>query len=131
MKVTFFDRQLDSHPANGNTMSSVEELFSLLSQFTNRKPFFFELQGDNGYKELIGFGEQSGCVQYSSIEGEPPYLMALSNNVEQEGFVDFLMGNTPTPISKRYCIEVEKVLEVASHFFKTGAPYPLIGWEEV
>jgi hypothetical protein len=81
------------------------ELDEALEKLGNREPFFFELVGENGYKLLVGFGKAIGCVQHSRTDGDTPYLMALAPGAwEAKDYFEFLAGDTPTPISQRYCM---------------------------
>jgi hypothetical protein len=130
MIVTFFDREDDMNHLNGTIVRDSSHLFKILDSLRNREPFFCELVGDNGYCLLVGVG-QKGCVQYSRSDGEPPYLGAVASNREREaGYIEFLTGGTPTPISKRECMPFDTVREIAGYFQETGGMYPGVAWEE-
>ena len=132
MSAEFFDRQDPLNPANGTRIDSGEGLSTLLSSFLDRKPFFCELLADNGYKQLIGIGGTIGCVQHSSSDGSPPYLMAVANDgINAPSETDFLIGNTATPISVHYCIPFERVKHIAVYFLETGKCDPSVSWEEI
>jgi hypothetical protein len=132
MRLEFFDRQDELSPLNGTIITQTSELLTLLARFERRAPFFFELLGQNGYKILVGIGDLGGCVQYSETTGEPPYFMAISNDVPiSESHIDFLMGGTLTPIPCRYFLPLQVVHEIAGYFHETGERYPMIIWEEV
>jgi len=91
-----------------------------------------QLFGDNGYNLMVGIGGTSGCVQYSRSDGNSPYLVAVAANpTAEEGDIEFLCGNTPTPVSKRYILPFEKVKEIASYFLETGARSAKVRWEEI
>jgi immunity protein Imm1 of predicted polymorphic toxin system len=94
-----------------------------------RAPFLAELVGTNGYTLLLGLGSSDGCVQFSSNDGAPPYLMAVRPNGEQEGEQDFLISSTPSPVPRRYCLPMQKVAEIAATFLESGERYPDIEWE--
>jgi hypothetical protein len=132
MSVEFFDRQDPLNPTNGARIDSGDDLSRLLSSFLDRKPFFCELLADNGYKQLIGVGGMIGCVQYSSSDGSPPYLMAVANDVlNAASETEFLIGSTVTPISMHYCIPFETVKHIATYFLETGKCDPSVSWEEI
>lgn len=58
--------------------------------------------------------------------------MAITDIEEcAEDYVEFLTGDTPTPISKRYCLTAEATQKVASHFLTTGQRYSGLAWEEI
>ena len=95
------------------------------------EPFFAELYGDNGYKLLIGIGGTIGCAQYSRADGDLEYLVAVAPNpIAEKRYVEFLICNTPTPISIRYILPFEKVKEIARYFLETGARSATVSWEE-
>lgn len=130
MNVTFFDREDDTNRLNGTIIRDNSQLFKVLDSLRNRTPFFCELVGDNGYCLLVGIG-RDGCVEYSRCDGEPPYLGAVASNKERaRGHIEFLMGGTPTPISKRNCMPFDAVREIAGYFRETGGMHPGVTWEE-
>lgn len=131
MTVKFFDKQDLLNPSNGSNIDS-EDLSKLLASFSNRKPFFFELLAENGYKQLVGVGKDTGCVQHSSIDGNPPYLMAVASTGQaNEAEIAFLIENTMTPISIHFCIPFQMVKQIASYFAETGKRDPSVSWEEI
>ena len=104
----------------------------MLASMRARPPFFAELICDNGYKLLLGLGASEGCVQFSSTEGDPPYLMAVADNAEAAiGDVEFLMGDTVTPVSRRYCLPYDVVADIAVVFVDTGNPKSDVHWEAI
>ena len=132
MIVKFFDRQNESNPLNGHLVERDNELLQIFDDLRNRAPFFTELVGENGHNLLVGTGGATGCVQYSRNDGRPPYLMALGPDVESpEEYLEFLTGNTPTPVPRRYALPFKLVKEIAVHFRQTGARSPVVSWEEI
>jgi hypothetical protein len=132
MIVRYFDRQDESNPLNGRIVEHDSELLQILDASQNRSPFFAELLGENGHNLLVGIGGATGCVQYSRDDGRPPYLMALGRDQASSGeYLEFLMGNTPTPVPRRYGLPLELVKEIAVHFRQTGVRSPSVSWEEV
>jgi hypothetical protein len=124
-------REDETNHLNGTIIRDDSQLFGILDSLRTRMPFFCELVGENEYCLLVGIG-QDGYVEYSRCDGEPPYLEAIaSNKKRQAGHTEFLMGGTPTPISKHCCIPFETVREIAGYFRETGGMYPGIAWEEV
>jgi hypothetical protein len=131
MSVKFFDKQDLLNPSNGANIDG-QDLSKLLASFSNRKPFFLELFAANGYKLLVGVGRDTGCVQYSSIDGKPPYLMAVASTGQaNEAEIDFLIEDTITPISTHFCIPFQMVKQITSYFAETGKPDPSVSWEEI
>ena len=132
MTIEFFDRQQVSSSVNGIRIEKQGDLLRLFESLVNREPFFCELVGDNGYKQLVGVGGRIGCVQYSANNGAPPYLMAVAEDgVNGQPYVEFLIGNTPTPVSTRYCIPFEKIRQITVYFLQTGERDPSVSWEEI
>jgi len=81
----------------------------------------------------VGIGEKVGCVQYSSHDGMPPYLMAVENGFEFSTIdtIDFLIGGELTPVPRRYCKSMELVKEIALYFLETGLRCPNVTWEKI
>ncbi len=132
MTALFCDRQELSNPMNGLRIKNKTELDEALEKLQSREPFFFELVGENGYNLLVGLGNTIGCVQYSRSNGDTPYLMAVAPSEQDANeYVEFLIANTPTPVSKRYCMPREQVRQIAAYFLETGDRSPDISWEEI
>lgn len=134
MNTVFFDQQDKLNPLNGSSISAPDQVIELLKSLMYRPPFFCKLLGANGYHLLLGIGDQYGCAQYSSNNGMPPYMMAISDaekSNDGDEYVEFLTGDTPTPISKRYCLTPEETRIIASHFVLTGQRYNGLKWEEI
>ncbi len=73
-----------------------------------RAPFIAELRGENGFELVIGLGRDLGCVEHRRIDGDLPYLMAISLRPSMKfGEVEFLTANTPTPIDAKYILAFE------------------------
>jgi hypothetical protein len=132
MIVRILDQQNESSSINGLVVTSDEQLSEVLESARTRQPFFAGLIGENGYQLLIGIGGSFGCTQYSRSDGEPPYLVAVSPaRIIGHDHIEFLAGNTPTPISSRYILPFEKVKEIASYFRATGTRSPDVSWEQI
>jgi len=132
MKVTFFDRQEASNPHNNEVVDASTSLLDILESLQDRKPFFCELVGENGFNLLLGVGGNVSCAQYSPSDGGTPYVMArLESNAKTDGYAEFLINDTITPVPDRYSIPFDTAKEVAAHFLKTGQRSPLVLWEEI
>jgi hypothetical protein len=131
MIVTFFDYEDKTNYLNGMAIQDNSRLFMFLQSMRNRSPFICNLVSENDYELLIGVG-RVGCAQYSACDGNPPYLMAVSPNSEPgERYVEFLCGGTPTPISTRYCMPFDDLLQIVGYFQETGRAYPGVSWEGI
>ena len=132
MIVRFLDQQDESNPLNGSVIADNERLLGLLDSMRTRQPFIAALFGENGYHLTAGIGGAIGCVQYSRSDGDSPYLVAVASNpIAEKGDIEFLCGNTPTPISVRYILPIEKVKEIACYFQAAGARSATVSWEEI
>jgi len=141
MNLTFFDTQDRSNPSNGRVLGDDSELVQLLESLRDRAPFFVELDSENGYQLLVGVGGANGTVQYNRSDGDSAYLMAVEHLAATEPIgslsdryehcLEFLIGNTPTPVPRRYRLSPERVKEVALYFRQTGEPSPAVLWEEI
>ena len=131
MAVTFFDRESHSNPANGTRVDSQGMLRTALAGAAERQPFAYELVGYNSFNLLVGIGPKRGCVQYSSADGSPPYLMASGGDGGGDEFCEFLIGATPTPVPRQYCLPIEEVMSIAVHFVRSNERFPDVAWEEV
>lgn len=131
MKLTFFDRQDQSNPLNGRSIERESELLDIFNALRRRSPFIVELVGDNGYNLTIGMGDP-GCVQHSPSNGDRPYLMAVGPHPEDsQDSTEYLMGDTPTPIVRRYALPFEVVAAIACHFQGTGERSSAVPWEQI
>ena len=137
MKAVFNDLQDYSSALDGTSVLDEKELGSVLESLRNREPFACELEGDNGYKLTMGIGKEVGFVQHSSIDGDSAYLVALAPGFhigeldEEQKYVEFLCGNTPSPIAKRYILPFEILMQIATYFLETGERSPALSWEEI
>jgi hypothetical protein len=132
MNAVFKDMQDHSSRLDGATVHDRKELFALLDSIRDRQPFGCELVGENDYKLTLGIGEHIGFVQHSPADGDTPYLLAVAPEkcCEQE-YVEFLVGDTPTPIPQRFFLPFEAVKRIAAYFIETGERSPAFSWEEI
>src|ERR1700719_2693002 len=77
MIVSFFDVQDGTNPLNGSTYADSSSLLDCLRLLSSRPPFFCEIEGEDGFKLLVGIGGKWSCIQHSAVDGSPPYLIAL------------------------------------------------------
>jgi hypothetical protein len=132
MKAVFNDMQDHSSPLDGATVHDRKELFALMDTAGDREPFGCELVGENGYKLTLGIGKDIGFVQHSPADGDTPYLLAVApEKCCQQEHVEFLVGDTPTPIPQRFCLPFEAVKGIAAYFIETGERSRAFSWEEV
>ena len=131
MNVTFLDGEDNKNSLNGSVIQDRERLLQTMDRLRTRPPFVCELAGETGFYLHVGIGKL-GHAQYSRMDGEPPYLLAVAPRPgRRDEYIEFLLGGTPTPISKRYCMPFNLVREIAGYFLETGRAHPDFTWEEV
>lgn len=132
MRIRYVNQQNKLDPMNGVVIAESAKLAKLLDSRRNDPPFLGELAADNGYHIEFGIGGDIGCVQFSSTDGDPPYLMAMSANPPMKsGYVEFLISNTPTPFAARYIIRFDELKEIALHFMETGERSNRVLWQKL
>ena len=133
MKATFQDLQDEGNPRNGTVFSDRETVASLLEELRNvEPPFMCQFTGDNGFNLMIGVAHDFGCAQHSSNDGMPPFLMAVSKGDSSgDSEMEFLVGDTPTPIDGRYQVAFDELREVVAEFIATGERSNRVPWEEL
>jgi hypothetical protein len=132
MIVQFRNNQDKSDPQHDATFSEAASLSGLLDNARKRHPFIAELRGDNGFELVMGIGGNFACVEHRRINGDLPYLMAVSHQPPlTNGEVEFLTANTPTPIAARYILSFDELKEIALHFLTTGERSHSVSWKAI
>jgi hypothetical protein len=132
MIVTFYDRQDPADRLNSSTFDDGDLLVGALHDRQNRRPFFCELDGENGYKLMIGLGNPWSCVQFSKANGELPYLMALGEDAGRDGpNLEYLINDTATPVPFRFALATETLWKIVRFFLETGGRSQSVHWEEI
>ena len=132
MKVTFQDQQEPTNVASGRVLSAPADVAHLFKSLRGRPPFMFELIGENGHSLTVGYSDSVGAVQHAASDGQPPYMMAVNEEAaDDEAFVEFLAGGTPTPIPGRFCLPIDRVLAIAQEFIATGERPVAVTWDEI
>lgn len=119
-------------PFDGMLVDDLDNLRNILDQLQRRDPFILELEGDNGYRLTVGIGGPVSCIQHSSNDGEPPYLVAVPKDVKQrrEEACVFLCGDQATEIRADQCVPFAVLRSVALHFLQTGDRSNEVDWVE-
>lgn len=132
MSIRFFDRQESSNPRHSKVIEDSESLATAIDELRERPASFCELESQNGFKLLLGISRDRGCAQYSAADGSPPYLMALDDKgTNADDYMEFLIGNTDTPVQMRYCLPISQIKEIAQEFVRTGERSPEFQWEAI
>jgi hypothetical protein len=79
----------------------------------------------------IGVGNPCGFVEYMNASATPPYLIAINNSSNNNGFIEFDSGGTLTPVSTRHCINFDQVVDIVDFFMRSGKLSAAVYWENV
>jgi len=132
MSAVFLDTQDIANPMNGAEIADGTAVARLFKALRGRKPFFFKLQGRNGYTLLVGVGGPLTCAQYSRSDGEGAAVVAVAPHPARSvGEVEFLTGNTLTPVPGEYCMPESVVRSIVRYFVETGKRSADVAWETV
>lgn len=58
-------------------------------------------------------------------------IAAIATVQMRGGYVEFLVGDTPTPIAARYILSFEELKTVALYFLETGGRSDRVSWREL
>lgn len=131
MIVRYRNHQDKYDVLNERTIAQSTKLVELLHRRRNQRPFVAELFNDNGFQIVFGISTELCCAEYRRINGDLPYLMAISQHRRMKrGYVEFLAGGTLTPVAARYIISFEELKEIALHFLQTGERSHTVSWQE-
>jgi hypothetical protein len=122
------------NPLDGTQVVDSRQLRDIFDQLQQRDPFILELQGDNGYRLIVGIGGPISCIQHSSSDGEPPYLVAVMKDGQYRTELTdcvFLCGGQATEIRGSQCVPFSVLQSVASHFLETGTRSDEVDWIQV
>lgn len=112
-------------------ISNEEKLRKELKRFKGNDPGkLIDLNSPSGDYLTLGIGASGGCVMFTPASLEPPYLVACGPSDDYETSVEFLRGDTPTPIPLAYVLSVEEVIDIAVYFFLNGSLPKTVEWEE-
>ena len=132
MIIQYRNNQDQSDPQHEAFFTESRTLSNLLDNARQKTPFIAELRGDNGFELVMGIGGDFGCAEHIAINGDLPYLMAMSPHPPlMTGEIEFLTADTPTPIAARYILTFVELKEIALHFLKTGERRQSMLWEEI
>jgi hypothetical protein len=96
---------------------SVANLRERLTDYALGPPLMLYFVDPTGDDLTIGIGNLMACVLYTQASGDPPYLMARGDSDAWREYMEFLCGDTPTPIRLALCMPAEKAIAIAVHFF--------------
>jgi hypothetical protein len=132
MIVRYRNNQDKYDPRHETVITGRVNLSELLDDVRKRTPFIAELCRDNGFELVLGIGGDFAFVEHRRIDGDLPYLMAISSRpLLKTGYVEFLTANTPTPIAARYILSFDEVKQIALYFLETGERTDAVTWEAI
>jgi len=129
-KLTFLNVAGDWKSSPHTPIISIEQLRDLLADLSKGKPGIVNLESKVGLLQL-GLGGQFACAQFTTRDDKPRYLSAKAKAFRATTDVEFLCGNTPTPIAPELCVSFGDALKIAEYFFTTGGRSPDFEWVEV
>jgi hypothetical protein len=131
MNVEFRDlSEAENSPLARNC--DAEELLGLLRERRPSTPRFCSMRTADGTL-TIGVGEE-GCVQFTSPDAAPPYLMAAPIEGRPEGsseFLEFLAGGTPSQVPRQFALPWTVVEQVVRTFIETGRRSEHVSWVSI
>lgn len=127
MKVQFID--FSPHPRPERTFQNTDELIVFLRQLQSEEPLTGELVGENAYKLTFSIDGQLAFAQYSSTDGNPPYLVASALNPLAESH-DFVISNELTEMDGNDCLSFDELESIVRHFMETGQNSPSTQWHD-
>ena len=133
VRTKFSENDSARNPLGGLVVETPNEMVGLLHGVRGRPPFVAELSSDGDFKLVLGVGAQACFVQFSSKDGEPPYLLAVqreawgSEDLDEE--VTFFLGDENVPVGRSVCVPFETMVKIVAHFVATGGRYPGVEWE--
>src|SRR5258708_4804550 len=131
-QVKLFDAAtVDWQSDPGTAILTKDDLQTRLSRFLDREPGIVDLVSPNGVRLQLGLGGQYACAQLVPANNLPPYLVALAPQITASDGVEFLLGDTPTPVAPEQCISVADGMLIAEYFFETGKPHLGFRWQKV
>ena len=117
--------------STSETVENVEELEAALRHAHEQKSAVVDIViPAYRNKLMIGVDEFHGCIMFVDKSGDSPYNMILEDPDAPDEDFEFDVGGTATPISLRYCIPIEKVIDLVIHFFLYGRFPEGIEWEK-
>ena len=132
MRVQYRNLEDDLDPMNRAEIAGRAKLGELLDDRRYKQPFVAELVADNGFKIVFGISADFGCVEYIRVDGDLPYLMAVSPHPPiTSGYFEFLLGGTATPIPAREILTFDEMKQIAMHFLETGERSDAFSWVSI
>ena len=107
------------------------EVKTYLKEAKSRGDVYLDLISSKGDSLTIAIRGNLGVAHYMDASGEPPYLCAVSPaKAEEKGTVEFYISGEPTPFPRSICLPVRDIVDIALHFYSTGARASKFLWKQ-
>jgi hypothetical protein len=114
-------------------IGAADKLERELTSLIKGQPIVVELFAPNGDLLNLGIGGQVGYAAFATQdmarEGRPPMRPVGTVGEDVPEWVEFEMGDTPTPIGRRYLVRASELISIVTYFFETGELHPEFTWE--
>lgn len=78
---------------------------------------------------MIGVTQGRFCVQHSSVDNDPPYMVAAGSKTRSDAAIAFMMQGEWTEIPAHLTVTKEDAISIAIHFMETGERWMNLTWE--
>ncbi len=127
------ERRNPPHAYKGR-LSTIEELRSWLAQLRSEKDSNFFLTDEDTEDELtVLMDEPFAAVSFARGSDRVPLSASLDPGFEagsDDDYHEFIMGDTPTPVSKDRCISFDLMQRVLEDVFASGTLPGWIAWRQ-
>jgi hypothetical protein len=129
--ITYLDMEGGGEPTPHESIKSIDELRTKLSQLAKQEPKLVEFKSAAGDRLQLGIGGPFACVQFLKQDNLPPYLCAKTQTFGTNRHIEFICGGTPSPIPPELCLSFHEAAQIAEYFYETGNRDPNVEWVEV
>jgi hypothetical protein len=114
-------------------IGTTDQLERELRQLITGQPIVVEFFAPNGELMNLGIGGPVGYAAFATQEiareGRPTICPAGTVGEDVPEWVEFEMGDTPTPINRRGLVTANELVSIVKYFFERGALHPGFTWE--
>jgi hypothetical protein len=126
-------RRLEWGEGNTREVNSAQDLQNAIEQLeaeARARPFMVELFVDDHGSLCIGLGRSKSVVNFTSVDGNPPYFQSVGSPDEDED-IDFFYGGDWSDFPGSSAIPIDDARRAMIMFFETGVRPSTIRWQEV
>lgn len=124
---------IESDPSSSEKLvGSEEELLAILHDAMRAENQIYILDSMGSGSLTMGIGAQYGFAEFMQENAETPYLITCNQDLpaDDQRYVEFDSGGTPTPIPLQYCLPVSTIIHIAQYFFKHKTLPQNVHWVE-